>query len=139
MSLIRPATEADLAVASQIYHRSLTAASWLPKTALDQIDFIRDTEGEAVFVFANESDEVCGFVSIWPASSFIHHLYVDARFRRKGVGTALLCSLDDWLAKPWSLKCLQSNTAALAFYLARGWNQIGSGESDGGPYWLLSK
>lgn len=139
MSLIRLATEMDLATISQIYCGSLRDASWLPTEARDRVDFYRDTEGEAIFVYVGELSEIYGFVSVWTESSFIHHLYVDSRFRRLGVGTALLGSLGRWLPRPWSLKCLKANSVALEFYLARGWHYAGSGESDDGPYWLLRK
>lgn len=137
MPLVRLATELDLYAASAIYRSSLQDASWLSTGARERADFYRDTEGEAIFVYEGESSEICGFVSVWTESSFIHHLYVDSRFRRLGVGTALLGSLEPWLPQPWSLKCLKANGVALEFYFSLGWNRVGSGESDDGPYWLL--
>lgn len=139
MQLVRLATDVDLTTASQIYCSSLRDASWLSAVVRDRIYFSRDTDGEAIFVYVGESGEICGFVSVWTESSFIHHLYVDSRFRRLGLGSALLQSLESWLPKPWSLKCLKANSVALEFYLARGWHHAGSGESDDGPYWLLRK
>ena len=139
MPVIRLATETDLLAASKIYHRSLSDAKWLSLAARKRISFECDTDGEEVYVYVSDSGEIYGFVSIWTASSFVHHLYVDSRFRRSGVGSALLQSLDRWLPRPWSLKCLKENTAALAFYLTLGWDKTGSGESDDGPYWLLQK
>ena len=81
MQLVRLATDVDLTTASQIYCSSLRDASWLSAVVRDRIYFSRDTDGEAIFVYVGESGEICEFVSVRTESSFIHHLYVDSRFR----------------------------------------------------------
>ena len=137
MTLVRPATKSDLVDASRIYGEALRTADWLPRTHPKPIDFMTATDGEEVFVAANEKDEVTGFISVWTADSFVHHLYVDAVFRRSGVGTALVHSLEAWLPRPWSLKCVKANVAALRFYRWLGWQRAGEGVGDDGPYLLL--
>lgn len=80
-----------------------------------------------------------GLVGVWEPESYIHHLYVDARFQRQGVGTALLDALEGGLPKPWRLKCVQANHQALAFYQASGFKAIEAGQGRHGAYVLMEK
>lgn len=134
---IRLATADDRTAAACLYHDAIATAPWIPPAARGQADFAADTEGEVVYVYVDSTSGVVGFISIWVADTFVHHLYVDPLHRGHGVGTALLASLKGWLAAPWTLKCLDANRSAMAFYLARGWKPIGNGDSDHGPYTLL--
>lgn len=80
-----------------------------------------------------------GLVGVWEPESFVHHLYVDVRFQRQGVGTVLLDALEGWLPKPWRLKCVQANHQALAFYHASGFRAIEAGQGRHGAYVLMEK
>lgn len=134
MTHIRTATELDLVQIASIYERAVRSAPWLPDSARQQTDFAAVTAGEEIRVYCGESNVVQGFISIWKPESFVHHLYVAPQFQGQGVGTALLASLADWLALPWTLKCVDANAVALAFYLARGWKVVGSGDGEHGRY-----
>ncbi len=140
MIVIRPVAEDDIANVALIYRDILQTVSWYvahqPVAHQSAADaFAAATAGERIWVAVVQDKAIAGFISVWEADSFIHHLYVDPRFQRRGVGSALLESLT--LPRPWSLKCAASNSAALAFYRSRGWQQVGRGDSETGPYLLM--
>ncbi|WP_417735119.1 GNAT family N-acetyltransferase [Rosistilla oblonga] len=134
---IRRATPADTIDAGRIFRDVVSSAHWLPVASRLQTDFAAASEGEDVFVCCDAENVVQGFVAVWRPEAFIHHLYVDSRFRNQGVGTLLLDSLDSWLPRPWTLKCANANHAAMAFYLSRGWRLIAEGENEHGSYSVL--
>ncbi|MDW5418684.1 GNAT family N-acetyltransferase [Iodobacter sp. CM08] len=90
-----------------------------------------------MFVAIGEDMQLVGFVSVWMAEPFIHHLYINPSHQRFGVGRALLTAVQQWLPLPWQLKCLIKNTAALNFYLSQGWVAVDSGESEDGKFITL--
>ncbi len=135
--LVRAATESDLIEVARIFQTVVSSAQWLPESSRAATDFAAASEGEDVWVAYRESLGICGFISVWRPQSFIHHLYVDPRYHRQGIGTALLRSLADWLPGPWTLKCAAANTSAIAFYTAQGWRRIDTGISENGKYFLL--
>ena len=135
---VRPFEERDRHALAAIYRDCRCEAAWLPKEA-KEFDFARDTEGEALFVAIDSGDEPLGFISVWEADAFIHHLYVRSGSRQKGIGTLLLESLHSRFPKPWTLKCVRANDSALAFYLRRGWKETSSGVGEEGPYAVLER
>ena len=78
-----------------------------------------------------------GFVSVSEPDDFIHHLHVDPKFLRHGIGRALLRALPGWPTTRFRLKCLSLNTAALAFYRAPGFAQVGAGRAEDQDYMVL--
>ena len=136
---VRPFQESDRPALEAIYRDCRKAAPWLPPAVRDGSDFSRDTEGEAILVAVGHNDEPEGFISVWRTEGFIHHLYVRDSSRRKGIGQALLETLEGQLPKPWRLKCLRANSEAIAFYLTHGWNEISSGTNEEGPFALLER
>ena len=137
MLRVLPATVSDMPNVERIFHETISVAPWIPEHARALPDFAAESAGELVFVCRNPDDCVLGFISIWEPEAFIHHLYVDPLHKRCGVGSTLLGSLDQWLPKPWRLKCVEKNTSAHAFYRALGWRTIDRGEGDHGTYLLL--
>ncbi len=77
------------------------------------------------------SDHLVGQVN------FIHHLHVEPRLSRHGVGRALLSALPSWGAVRYRLKCVSDNKFALAFCLANSFAQIRVGHADNYDYILL--
>ena len=138
MFRVRPFEERDRETVAAIYRQCSSEATWLPANAKES-DFAQDTEGEVMLVAVGSDDEPEGFVSVWEPDAFIHHLYVRAPSRQKGIATQLLESLGSRLPLPWRLKCLRANDKALAFYLRHGWLEVSSGESDDGPYAVLER
>ena len=136
---VRPFAEPDRAAVEAIYRECRAEATWLPPAAREHSDFAGDTAGETLFVAVGSDDHPLGFVSVWEPDRFIHHLYVRSEVRDRGIGKALLSSLNTRLPMPWKLKCLTANDAALAFYASQGWIKISSDVGEEGPYWVLEK
>lgn len=99
-------------------------------------DFDRATRGEEIWV-AEEADKLLGFVSIYRADNFIHHLYVDPHLPPRGIGSALLHTAERTFTSAGSLKCLVRNQKALAFYHKHGWQNIATGCDSDEEYYLL--
>lgn len=139
MHRIRAATESDLLQAARIYEEEYRTADWVSSSERNAINFQAATKGEDVFVAVDQqnAEHVRGFISIWTRDCFIHHLFVDRNCRRMGVGTALLNSLACWLPRPWTLKCVEANTAALGFYRSLGWVEKEANVGVHGAYRLL--
>lgn len=100
-------------------------------------DFAGQTEGEVIHLAEDHTGEILGFISVWEAENFVHHLFVSPGHQRKGVGKALLEDLLSRRSGPFTLKCVAANGAALAFYREQGWRAIGSGTTAEGRYLLL--
>jgi GNAT superfamily N-acetyltransferase len=128
---VRPLRIIDAQAVQRIYAGCISTADWLPAQARAAVDFAQSSVGELVYVAAASNGEVVGFISVQPAESFVHHLYVHHEARGKGVGRELLLSLQPWLAAPWRLKCVRANQRALA------WCEVAAGESEHGPYAVL--
>ena len=92
-------------------------------------DFDNETQGEHILV-AEEGNKVVGFASVWTQGSFLHHLHVDPRYRRRGAGSALLKSVVRLADSDVSLKCQIDNVVALKFYKRRGFEETGERGSD---------
>ncbi len=137
MPHIRPALPADGQAIQRLFEQIISTAAWLPPLARTKTNFSQSSEGELVIISLSSRGHLQGLLSVWQEQSFIHHLYVAPEYRRQGVGTALLDSLKPWLPRPWQLKCIQANAAALAFYQARGWVIVGRGSGEQGDHLLL--
>jgi ribosomal protein S18 acetylase RimI-like enzyme len=112
------------------------AYPWLdPKTFVES-DFVRETEGERLWV-CELDDEVVGFVSVWEPENFVHHIYLHPNFVRQGYGKILLDSAISKLSGVVTLKCQKRNTRAFEFYRATGWKEIGAGHSEEGEYHVM--
>lgn len=138
MLAIRPATGRDAVAIQEIYATCVSGADWLPAAARAAVDFAQVSVGETVHVAVTPDGDIQGFVSVQVQQPFIHHLYVRPGARAKGVGRQLLASLRPWLPTPWQLKCVRANLQALAFYRRLGWQEVGAGAAEHGPYVVLA-
>ncbi len=136
---VRPARAVDAPGLQSVFARSLLSAAWLPPGSPPDTDFARNSQGEAVWVCADPAGPVLGFVAVYAAGAFIHHLYVAPEARGCGVGRALVDSLDAWLPRPWRLKCVIANQAALAFYARLGWVESHRDHGSQGEYAVLRR
>ena len=136
---VRLAVAADAPGLQQVFAASLGAARWLPPGVAPDIDFARNSQGEAVWVCAEPGGPVLGLIAVYAAGAFIHHLYVAPAQQGRGIGRALLASLDAWLPRPWRLKCVVANSAALAFYARTGWVETGRDVGSQGEYAVLRR
>ena len=134
---VRRFRETDRARLRSIFVRSReTAFHWLADKQYDLADFDASTEGEDVWV-AEIGHEVVGFASVWAADSFVHNLFVDPAFVRRGAGRALNSMLARVYAPPLRLKCLKANAPALRFYRDLGWHVDGEDTGPDGDYFDL--
>ena len=110
--------------------------SWLDPSLFQLKDFDSDTKGEIILV-AYDNDIPIGFISIWMKDNFIHHLYIDQHYQGKNIGTELLKATIVQTHLPITLKCLENNTNAIAFYLKKGFVAKERGQSEHGEYILF--
>lgn len=132
---IRPFDTDDKYPLSQIYLKCRqNTFDWMPTETFQLADFEKDTEGEAILVATQNSQQI-GFISIWTQDHFIHHLFVDPNHQGKGVGKLLLIEALKKIRRPARLKCLVKNAKACRFYEMNGW-AIESTTADDplGPY-----
>jgi ribosomal protein S18 acetylase RimI-like enzyme len=94
MFRVRPFAEDDRELLDAIYRKCRAEATWLPLAARGNSDFARDTAGEKLFVAVGSNNNPVGFLSVWEPDRFIHHMYVRSELRDRGIGKALLRSLD---------------------------------------------
>ena len=113
---------------------------WLEESSFDETRFkkifLENISGEKniYLVAVNESDEAAGFISCH-GQELLHHggmvyeiqeLYVDRRFRDKGVGVALLKTLQDELKnEDWNsleVAVNKERKAAHGFYSGNGFS-----------------
>ncbi|MNR88994.1 putative acetyltransferase [compost metagenome] len=134
---VRPAQVGDLPAMRTLFLRSrLETFVSHPGTRFQLQDFDLQTQGEQQWV-AEEGAQLVGFISLWAADNFIHHIYVDQGWTRRGVGRALLRALPGWPTTRFQLKCLRLNEAALAFYRACHFVETGTGVAADGEYVVL--
>ena len=135
--MIRSMQKKDIDAVRKVYLETRRSEfQWLKTHELALSDFDKDTEGEIILV-AVEKSQVVGFISIWEADSFIHHLFVLPGFSKRGYGSQLLSAGLDSISLPAQLKCVSLNKDALEFYLRRGWSVISKGVSGDGEYKLM--
>ncbi len=109
---------------------------WLGKEARVTASFDADIEGELLLV-AWLNERIVGFISIWLPDNFIHHLYVDNAYQRKGIGKQLLDKTISIIGLPATLKCMKDNPGALRFYTRNGWTAKEEGITDEGAFVLF--
>ena len=136
--IIRAAKKEDHAALAELFLQSrLQAFAWADPSSFALEDFVNQTEGEAIHLAEDGAGGVLGFISVWEAENFIHHLFVAPGQRRKGIGHALVSDLAKRRQGPFTLKCLLANASALSFYRATGWREAGKGNTAEGHYLLL--
>lgn len=133
----RPYEPRDLPRLRQIYLTSRKATfTWISSMQYQLEDFDQATEGEVIWV-AVVGDRPIAYISWWEPENFIHHLFVDPHFFHRGAGKALLQICLSKVGRPASLKCVQRNVQAIAFYQSQGWQITSAGTSTEGKYYLM--
>ncbi len=96
------------------------AFPWQPPGLFRLRDYYDCVVDEEVWV-AEVDGQVVGFVSVALPDHVVHNLFVDAAWRKRGIGRALL----DWalghLDGVVHLRCAIRNLAAREFYERNGW------------------
>ncbi|UII34515.1 GNAT family N-acetyltransferase [Fulvivirga ulvae] len=114
----------------------LTTFSWIEPSQFKLSDFEKETDGEYILV-ALDDELLVGFVSVWVADNFVHHLYVDEKYHNKNIGTELLKTTIDKIGLPIRLKCEENNAKAVSFYKQKGFVEKERGQSKNGTYILF--
>ncbi|WP_428943517.1 N-acetyltransferase family protein [Pantoea sp. FN060301] len=134
---VRPFTEADRPFLRTLFLASRRANwHWLDDSDWQLEDFDRVTLGERILV-AEEDGHRTGFAAVLPNDNFLHSLFIDPAWQRRGVGTTLLDAVQQSFTSTGALKCMKANAAAVKFYQKHGWKVITDGESEHGEYWLM--
>jgi ribosomal protein S18 acetylase RimI-like enzyme len=134
--------EYDAKYQAQLEHIYLTARQdtfqWMDTSHYKLSDFIEDTKGEKIWL-ADDSSGVLGFIAVWSQDQFIHHLYVNKRAQRKGVGKALIDTVSQFYQQAIRLKCLCNNQNAIQFYQSQGFKELSKGVDKEGDYLFLQR
>jgi ribosomal protein S18 acetylase RimI-like enzyme len=110
--------------------------TWADTASFNILDFDKETEGEYVLIAISDNSLV-GFISVWPVDNFIHHLYVDEKYQKRGTGTALLKAALAKTKFPIRLKCIENNIKAVNFYKKNGFVEKGRGTTEEGTFILF--
>lgn len=131
---LRDYEDADGSACAAVYDAAWHAGHPYAPRIIGLEQFVGDTADEQVIVAEDGVGRVLGFVAVYEADAFVHHLYVDPDAKGCRVGTRLLHAAISALGRQASLKCQTRNTAALAFYRHLGWSDGDGGVSDGEPW-----
>ena len=113
---VRPATEHDFRAIGRIQQAAPEAAQWP----------LGDYSGTPVliaFVGAIPAG-FCAWRQTAPDEAELLNLAVDSTHRRRGVASALLTALCQTAAGTLFLEVAEHNSAAIALYLAHGWERV---------------
>jgi GNAT superfamily N-acetyltransferase len=134
---VREARLEDAPACAKILREGWKRAFPRQRRRVDVRVFLNETEGETVLV-AERRRRVIGFAAIYVPECFVHHLYVEPRSHRKGVGSLLLSAVRDRVNGPVSLKTQTENTRARAFYAKHGFAVTEVGDDGHGPWVRLT-
>ncbi|MBP2228346.1 GNAT family N-acetyltransferase [Azospirillum agricola] len=128
--VIRMARATDAPRCAEIFlHGRRTAFSWHPADRFGLDDYYDCVQEDEVMV-AEVDGLVVGFVSIDESERFIHNLFIDAAWHKRGIGSALLREALALLQGSAQLACAARNAAARAFYEHKGWTPVPPPPSD---------
>ena len=136
--LIRDCQNDDMAKVVEIYNAARSPEACFTNAEMSEQKFSTLIRDEKLYV-AIVSNEISGFVSIWPRERFIHHLYILPSFQNQGIASGLVRHCLQGFGRPLSLKSLEANKRACKFYENMGWSCEDTGRGSDGPYrhyWL---
>ena len=132
--IIREGRAEDVGPCALIYERLFrTNHPRASRERRGQRGFAESIAGEELWV-AEQEDGIAGLVTIWRPDAFIHHLYIDPSWQRRGIGRALLGLALRRCGGHADLKCDEANRAAHAFYREMGFWPSGWGWAPYGPW-----
>ncbi|HAS6073917.1 GNAT family N-acetyltransferase [Vibrio vulnificus] len=109
---------------------------WLKTDSFRLEDFDRDSQGERIWL-SEVLGNAAGFISIWEADNFVHHLYVATEYQGQGIGAMLLNGAKAKYGN-LSLKCMAQNQKALSFYMSQGFEIVSQVDDELGGYYYMS-
>ncbi len=119
--MLRPASPHDVGAIAALFAVSRAEAMpWLPvvHTPAEDLHFFRRVLAEQRVVVALVEGRVAGFVAT--GGGCLHHLYVDPRCQRQGLGDQLLRHAKAAMPKGFRFWVFQQNEHARGFYERRG-------------------
>ena len=130
---LRPATQIDEELARSIHHRSLrdvVVRQFGPWNEELQNGFFKQSGFPDGFEIIEYDGTPCGYIRTDQSGSRseVHSLYIDPRFQRKGIGTALLERVIA-LGRPVGLQVLFENADASALYRRLGFRVVGRSDT----------
>jgi ribosomal protein S18 acetylase RimI-like enzyme len=131
---LRPFRPSDADACARVFQAAWRVARPDLPRSIDRDTFQRETAGERIVVAVDARREVVGFAALDEGEAFVHHLFVDPRFHRRGVGRTLLDEAARHAGRPLSLKCMVLNRRAMAFYRHIGWRACESGDDELGGW-----
>jgi GNAT superfamily N-acetyltransferase len=133
---IEQADSHDTEPLCRLFNQARASAEGLDcQSAITLDEFRLQIAGESLFV-ARVQGEIAGFVSVWVADNFIHHLFVAPAYQGRGIGQVLLRYCQKLHGLPLSLKCVEANRRACRFYEQNGWIEKQKATGPDGPYRL---
>lgn len=124
----------DIPACARIYDRLFAITHPRQSMTIPAERYFEDSiAGEELWV-AETNGDIAGLVTIWRPEAFIHHLYIDAAWHRRGIGRALLQLAIARCGGRAELKCDEANRAAHTFYQAMGFRPASWGWSSHGPW-----
>ena len=136
--LIRNCQSDDMSKIVEIYNASRLPEACFVSAQMTSQKFETLIKEEKLYL-ALLGDVITGFISIWPPERFIHHLYILPESQSQGIAQALIQKCLHLHGRPLSLKSLDANNRACAFYENNGWACEDTGLGVDGPYrhyWL---
>lgn len=137
MITIREIAPSDYPACAAIFEAAWIDAFPESPRKIGVAELTMETRDELVIVAAC-GDQLLGFASVYLPGSFLHHLYVDPARHRQGAGSALLLEAMRRAPAKLSLKCQHSNRRARSFYAARRFVEGETGDSEYGPWIILT-
>jgi GNAT superfamily N-acetyltransferase len=135
--VIAPLLAEERAACHAIMNEAWASIPGAPSRHLDREQFEQQTAGEEIWTARDAGGAIIGFVSLWRAECFIHHLYVAPQHQGRGAGAALLAHAIATLGGTASLKCSDMNRGARRFYEAAGGRPTQTGKDETGPWTRL--
>ncbi|WP_299280892.1 GNAT family N-acetyltransferase [uncultured Tateyamaria sp.] len=120
---IRPARSTDAGAVGGILSEFIDTTSWMPRlhSRAEDIGFAGHMIDQGWVEVAEQGGHVMGFAA--RDGSDVHALYIAAKARRTGLGSALLHKMQDQTDR-LDLWTFQANLDAQAFYAAHGFREV---------------
>lgn len=140
--VLRPALQADVPAIAVLFRRvRQLRLPYLPDlhSAEDDLAFFGGLPLAGTTIWVAETNRVVGFIAWTPG--WIDHLYVDADYLGMGIGSALIAKVMDSHER-LELWAFQKNTAAIGFYISKGFRVMqetdGAGNEEHEPDVLMA-
>jgi len=101
-------------------HGRRDAFPWQPAEFFRLADFYDCVSGDLVWV-AEIKGQVVGFLSANPKTKSVENIFIDAAWRKRGVGRALIHHALNALGESAQVRCVRRHVDGQAFFQRTGW------------------